>query len=115
MQPGELRVKLHFTLRSQTIRLLITCSISLLKAFDPSVFEEPPNRPVKGSCAKPGTATGELFDIFEKRITMLRLGGEAGQDENDGLAERLLVLYDMSHGDMLHCGVFFVKWDRFGC
>ena len=109
-QSGDLRMKLRFTFRGQTIRLLFAGGVWLLKTFDPAKLKEPSNRPVKGSGAELDPAAADLLYVFEKRVTMLRLRSQAGQDEENGLAERLIVHRDMSHDDILQRAMIIGKW-----
>jgi hypothetical protein len=74
-------------------------------SFDPSVFEQSPQRTVKCSGAHLHASVAQLLDVFEDRVSVTGFGREAEQDEEHRFGNRErrrdMTVDDMSHSDIL--------------
>src|SRR5262249_41188499 len=106
-----LQLSLHPPLAfcSQAIRLLLARGVFLREALNPLVGEQSSKRAIKRSRAKPHPAPTQRLNFLHDRITVSRLIGQAQEDEEDRLREGpgflFMLLYDMSHNDMLSCDI----------
>jgi oligoendopeptidase F len=107
-------LELRSTPSRQAISLLVARSVFLFEALDPSILQKTTYRPVERSRAELNAAIAELFHVFQQGIAMSRFRSKTHENERDGLTQRLTVYYelllgDMSHDDISHDELTFVK------
>src|ERR1044071_7562627 len=99
---------------SQPVSLLITNRVVLLEALDQAAFKQPPQRPKERPCAHPYTIIAERFDVLDQAVPVPGLVGQADQDQENRLAQRLgcrvfPIHYNMSPRDILRRREWTVK------
>ena len=98
--------------RGQAIQLLVARGVRGFRMIDPTVLEQPPERPIHGPGAQANPAVAQRLDVLHESVAMAGLLGEAEEDPEDRFAERfdplgvaaadaVASLDDVSHGDIL--------------
>jgi hypothetical protein len=105
------RLQIAASERSEAVGLFAARGVLVGEALNPFVFEEPMERAVERAGAKADAAVAQAFGVLEDGVAVAGLGGEAKEDEQDGLAYGRLHIFslDMSSGDMLRQSVVRVK------
>src|ERR1051325_293099 len=83
--PVDLQLQVPSSGRSQTIVLPSTRCVILGEAFDPTLVQQPSQRPVKSSGTEHHPPAAHLFHVLEDRVSMTRLLAQAEQDQQHRL------------------------------
>src|ERR1700685_343230 len=96
---------LHYDVKplgGQAICLTIARGLGLAESLNPAILQQSADSAVEGPGAHADAVSRYFLHVLEDRVPVTRLRGQAQENEEDWLGERLVMSRsDMSHGSIL--------------